>query len=349
MPIAIDIGTRAMHLVQGTARKNQVTVKRAIIEPIPSGLVQDGIIREFGGLELALKNMLKKYSIRDKACSLTINGNHIYMRDLVVPRGKPKVMQDLVTFEVQSSMNTTKDISVSYVLSKQPVADRPEMVNVKAAAIQMEYVNDYYKLLRNCKLKPVALDIHPNAMAKAIAGREINDRPTRDNGSILVIDIGAVTSSAYIFNRGEIIYSRIIPIGGLDIERYVAKRNEKETGDRQILIDRLDLSLDAVRQDVGLADAARPLVTTISDGVQRILQYLGSRLQNDRVALVYLCGQTATYRGLDKTLAETFGMATETIQKISHVTMPPDTPVAAFINAIGALIRLKWKRGDSYV
>jgi len=340
MPIAIDIGTRAMHLVQGTARKNQVTVKRAIIEPMPAGLVQDGIIREFGGLELALKNLLQKYSIRDKACSLTINGNHIYMRDLVVPNGKPKVMQDVVTFEVQSSMNTTKDISVSYVLSKQPVPDRPEMVNVKAGAIQMEYVNDYHKLLRNCKLKPVALDIHPNAMTKAIAGREINDRPTRDNGSILVIDIGAVTSSAYIFNKGEIIYSRIIPIGGLDIERYVAQRNEKETGDRQILIDRLDLSLDAVRQDIGLADAARPLVTTVNDGVQRILQYISSRLQNERVNVIYLGGRTATFAGLDRTLAETFGIATETIQKLSQVTMPPNVPVAPFLNAIGALIRL---------
>ena len=45
MPIAIDVGTRALHLVQGTVRKKQVTIKKAVIEPLQSGMVQDGIIR----------------------------------------------------------------------------------------------------------------------------------------------------------------------------------------------------------------------------------------------------------------------------------------------------------------
>jgi type IV pilus assembly protein PilM len=339
MSIAIDVGTRALHLVQGSVRKNQVSVRRALIEPIPSGLIQDGMIREFGGMEMALKNMLQKYQIRDKSCSLTINGNHIYTRDLVIPRGKPKVMQDVVSFEVQSSMNTTKDLAVEYVVSKQPVLEQPEMVIVRASAMQVEVVNDFHKLLKNCRLSPVALDIHPNAMGKIMTDREVNDRPVLHNGSILILDMGAVTTSAYIVNKGEFIYSRIIPIGGMDIERYITQRNEKETGENQVLIDRLDLSLDSIRKDEGLADATRPLVTTVNEGVQRMLQYLSSRLQNEPVSMIYLCGRTATYSGLDKTLAETFGIATETIQKLSEVQMPSGVPLAPYINAIGALIR----------
>ncbi|NLM78589.1 MAG: pilus assembly protein PilM [Ruminococcaceae bacterium] len=340
MSIAIDIGTKAMHLVQGAVhKKNQVTIKRAVIEPLPSGMVQDGIIREFGGLEMTVKNMLQKYSIKDKNCSLTINGNHIYSRDVVIPRGKPAVMKDVATFEVMSSMNTTKDMSVEYVVSKQPVPDRPEMVNVRASAMQLDYVNDYHKLLKNCKLRAEALDIHANAITKSIAGREINGRPIRDNESVLVLDLGAVTSSAYIFNKGEIIYSRIIPVGGLDIERFIAQRNEKESGERQLLLDQLDLSLNTLRQDPGLADVVRLLVSTVNEGVQRILQYLASRLQDARVSTVYLCGRTATYKGIDRTLAETFNLQTETIQQLSQVILPEGVPVAPYINAIGALIR----------
>ena len=340
MPIAIDVGTRALHLVQGTVRKKQVTIKKAIIEPLQSGMIQDGIIREFAGLEITLRNMLQKHGINEKSCILTINGNHIYSRDIVVPRGKPKIMQDVVSFEMQSSLNSSKEMSIEYVLSKKPVPDRSDMVNVRASAIQIEYINDYHKLLKNCRLKPVALDIHANSLVKAIANREINDRPIRDDSSIMLLDIGGVTSSAYIFSKGEIIYSRIIPIGGIDIERYILKNNEKESPERQILIDRLDLSLDAVRRDAGLADAARPLVTTVSDGVQRIMQYLSSRLQNDRVSTIYLFGRTAVFTGFDRTLAETFNLTTEIVKKISQVTMPPDTPIAPYINAIGALIRL---------
>ncbi|MBP8988748.1 MAG: pilus assembly protein PilM [Clostridia bacterium] len=340
MPLAIDIGTKAMHLVQGTARGKQVNVKKAFIEPLLSGLIQDGIIREFGGMELALKNLLQKYNIRDKYCSLTINGNHIYTRDIVIPKGKPEVMRDVVTFEISSSMNELKELAVEYVVSRKPVEGKPEMVNVRASAMQVAYVNDYYKLLKNCKLTPVALDIHPNAMTKAISGREINDRLPKENESFLVLDIGAVTSSAYIFNRGEIIYSRIIPIGGLDIERYVAHRNEKESNGQQIQLDQLDLGLDAIRKDAGLADAVRPMITTVNDGVQRILQYLSGRLQGERVTTVYLCGRTALFQGLDQTLSETLNIGTETLQKLSQVTLPAGVPIAPYINVIGALIRL---------
>ena len=83
MSIAIDIGTRTIHLVQGKVNKQSISIKQAINEPIPSGLMQDGIIREFGGLEMALRNMLTKYHVGDKACQLTTNGNHIYGLSLI--------------------------------------------------------------------------------------------------------------------------------------------------------------------------------------------------------------------------------------------------------------------------
>ena len=340
MSIAIDIGTRAMHLVEGKARGNRVDIKRAIIEPLASGLVQDGIIREMGGMEVAFRNMLKKHGIFDRSCILTINGNHIYTRELVVPRGKPKVMHDVVAFEVQSSMGANKEMATEFIVSKQPVLDRTDVVNVRASAVQLEIINDYHKLLKNCHVVPVALDIHANAMAKALVGREINGKPMKDGLATLVLDIGGVTSSAYIFRNGEVIYSRIIPIGGLEIERYIQQFNEKQTGGQQIMIEKVDLSLDSVRKNTELADAVRPIVSTINDGIQRLIQYMGSRMQNERVNQIYLCGRTATFSGLDRTLSDTFGIQTETIIKISQVNLPANISVAPFVNAIGALIRL---------
>ena len=340
MPISIDVGTRALHLVEGKVKGNRVDIRKAVIEPIATGLIQDGIIREMSGVEVALRNLLKKNGISDHSCYLTINGNHIYTRELTVPRNKPKVMHDVVFFEVQSSMGANKEVAVEFVASKQAVQDRPDLISVKASAIQIDVVNDYHKLLRNCHLAPSGLDIHANAMVKALAGREINGKQLKEGIATLILDIGGVTSSAYIYRNGEVIYSRIIPIGGLEIERYVLQHNEKQTGEQQLLIDKIDLSLDSIRKNSDLADAVRPIVTTINDGVQRLLQYMGSRMQNERISQIYLCGRTAIFSGLDRTLSETFGVQTETISKMSHVTLPANISIAPFVNSIGALIRL---------
>ena len=341
MPIAIDFGTRTLHLVQGQASKTSVNIRQAFMDQLPSGVVQDGIIREFGGLEMALKSMLAKYRIGDHACIATINGSHIYTRELDVPNAKGKLLNDVVSVEVQSSMSATKEIAVEYTLSKQKVPDKPDMIHVRASAMQVEYINDYFKLLRNCGLKPVALDIHPNAICKVLANASINERPLREGASTMFLDLGAVTSTAYIITNGEITYTRIIPSGGIDIERYVVTHNSDAIGDDVINIDKLDLSLQNLRNDEPLGNAVRPLVTTVNDGIQRIQQFLSGRLQNGRVDMIYLYGRTATYINMEKTLSEAFGVPTETIRTISKVNMPPKIPIAPFVNAIGAMIRME--------
>ena len=149
MSIAIDFGTRALHLVQGQASKTSVNIRQGFIDQLPSGLMQDGIIREFGGVEMALKTMLAKYHISDRNCIATINGSHIYTRELDVPNAKGKVLDDVVSFEVQSSMSTNKEIGVEYTITKQKIPDKPDLIRVRASAMQVDYINDYNKLLRN--------------------------------------------------------------------------------------------------------------------------------------------------------------------------------------------------------
>lgn len=339
MPIAIDIGTKALHLVQGQASRNAVTIRQAFIEPTPSGLVQDGIIREFGGLEMAFKTMLAKHRIHERNCILTVNGSQIYNRELDVPNSKPKVLDDIVAFEVQSSMSATKEVAVEYTVSKQRVPDKPDLLHIRASAMQMDYINDYNKLLRNCGLTPIALDIHPNALCKLLLNTQVNDKPQHEGTSVMYLDMGAVTTTAYIITNGEITYTRIIPSGGLDIERYVSSHNTDAPVETQINIDKLDLSLPSLRNDEALGNAVRPLVSTVNDGIQRIQQFLSGRMLNGRVEMVYLYGRTSTYIGFEKTLGEAFGIPTETIRKIGKVNMPANQPIAPYVNALGAMIR----------
>ncbi len=339
MPIAIDFGTRSMHLVQGRAGKTSVSIQQAFIEPLPSGLIQDGIIREFGGLEMALRNMLSKYKIRDKQAIITINSSQVYTREFDVPHAKGKVLDDVVRFEVESSMSNDKEIAVEFVASKQNNQKDENMIHVRASAMQMQYINDYNKLLKNCGLTPVAMDIHSNAVCKLIDKSEINARPVREGTSIMLIDMGAVTTTAYIITDGEITYSRIIPSGGIDIERYVYNHNNDAEGKDQIDISTLDLSLASLRNDESLANAVRPLVTAVNDGIQRIQQFIAGRLQNGKVGMIYLYGRTSIYNNYEKTLNEAFGVQTEVIRSIGKVNMPRDIIIAPYINAIGALIR----------
>ncbi len=341
MPIAIDFGTKAIHLVQGQANKKSVNIRQCYYEPIRSGLVQDGIIREFGGLEMVLRNFLAKTRINDRNCIVTVNGSHIYTRELSVPDSKPKVRDDVVTFEVSSTMAAEKEVGVEYTLLKKRENDQDNMIRVRASAMQKEYIDDYYKLLKSCGLNPYALDLHPNALVKIIQDAQINGRSVNSNTSVMFLDIGNVTTTAYIVTNGEITYSRIMPMGGIDIDRYVSSANlSDESGENQINIQDLDLSLASLRSNEALANAVRPLVTTLNDGIQRIQQFLSGRLQNGKVETIFLFGQTALFKNFEKTLGEAFSIQTELIRTISKVNMPNGIEIAPYINAIGSMLRI---------
>jgi len=338
MPVAIDIGTRNLHLVTGRVTGDRITLDKMVIDTIPSGLVQDGVIREFTGLETALKNTLAQHKIKDKNCIITINGTHIYTREADIPKSAPKVMANVVNFEVQNAMNASKDITVEYIVTKQTNPDNPNLVHVRASAIQTEHILDYGKLLNSVKLKPVAMDIHPNAITKLMLNRDINDMPN-NNSNIMLIDIGCVTSTAYMLSNGEIAYTRIIPVGAIDVERYVIHHNNSVKPGDHISLDGINLSLENLRADPALGDAVRPLVLSLSDGVNRIQQFMAGRLQGQPLDKIFIYGRGSMFAGFEETLSESMRIKVEKVTKLAKINVADNTSIAPFLNAIGALIR----------
>lgn len=337
--IACDFGTRNLHLVSGTVSGKQITIDRLFIEAIPTGLVQDGVIREFAGLETTMKNILSRLRIKNRSWIVTINGTHIYSRELDVPKAVPKILSDIVSFEVRNAMTSNKDICVEYVASKLENAANQNSIHVRASAIQSEYIFSYAKLLSSLKLKPVAMDIHPNAIMKLMNGRQINDH-VEDEFPVMLIDIGCVTSTAYVLSKGEILYSRIIPVGAIDIERYCLNFNSNEKPENHIALENINLSLNQLRINSSLGDAVRPLVLSITDGVNRIQQYLSGRLQGGKLNRIYMYGLGSTFEGFEETLTESLSIQVEKINKLSNVSIPQGQSPAPYLNAIGALIRL---------
>lgn len=340
MSIAIDFGTRNIHLVVGQTTGKKLRIDRMIIEPVPGGIMQDGIIREFNELEIALKNILDTHKVRHGECIVTINGNHVYTRELDVPKATPKVLENVVAFEVRNAMNTSNDVCVEYVEYKQSNQDKPNMLRVRASAILTEYVLDYGKLLRNLKLKPTAMDIHPNAITKLFTDRNIND--TSEQGrNIMLIDIGGVTSTTYVIGNGEIIYTRIIPVGAIDIERFCLNASSGEKPESPITLDQVDLSLNYLRMNQPLGDAVRPLVLALTDGVNRIQQFISGRMSGNKIEKIYIYGRGSMFPGFEETLSQSINLKVERVRKLSDVYLPANSEPAPFLNAIGALIRLK--------
>ena len=342
MILSIDIGTRNLHIVEGKVNGRTVDIVRAAVEPISQGSVSDGIIKDHAGLEVALRSALAKRGFSSGGNTvLTTNGSHAFVKELEVPILKPKETTDIINFEVLQTVGSGKDMVVEYVkIGESTTPEGGKTARIRAMALQKDIVADYYQMLKNTKLTPLALDIHQNAVVKLFSGGTVNDRPI-EGRSILLVDIGAASTCIYIFTNGELVYNRLLPSGSFEIERYAnQKKVSLESEGKPVSFD-LDLSLDAIRADSLLADAVRPFFNSLSDGIQRIVQYHKGRVDDFVVEDVFLFGGAASYTGFAETLGSLLTQETQTIQKMDRIHAPADIRIADYINACGAMIRLE--------
>lgn len=342
MILSIDIGSRNLHILEGKVSNHVVEFGRTAVEPVANGSVVDGIVRDHAGLEVAFRSALAKKGIRGGKVVLTTNSSHVFQKDLEVPVAKPKDVADMVRFEVLQSVGSGKDMVVEFVTAgetKNP--EGTKLTRIRAAALQKEFISEYYEILKNLKLTPVALDIHLNAISKLFKGAAVNGRPLAGR-SILLVDLGASTSGVYILTDGEIVYSRMLPTGDKDLESVVKQRmNVTEAQGALASAVEADFSLEALRGDAALADAVRPYFNAVSDGIQRIIQYHKGRFDNFLLEDVFLFGGAAKYKGVDATLANMLGQGVETIQTVDRIKAPAGVHISDFINAAGAMIRLE--------
>ncbi len=340
MILAIDLGTRNLHLVEGNATGHGVEIRRAAVEPVTPGCLSDALIKDHVGLEVALRSALAKNGFKSSSVAITVNSTHVFQKDLDVPPGKPKDVANMVRFEVLQSMGSGKDMVVEFVRTGETVnPEGTKLLRIRAAALLKDVITDYHNVLRSVKLSPVAFDIHQNAISKLFKGATVNGRRMAGRSSILV-DLGATTTSVYILNDGEIVYNRLLPIGDQEIDRFLAQRRAAEEGAGRTAPEP-DFTVDALRADAELADAVRPYFNAVSDGITRIIQYQKGRVDAFVAEDVLLFGGAAKYTGIDTTLANILGQSVEVISAVDRIKAPPKTRISDYINAAGAMLRLE--------
>jgi type IV pilus assembly protein PilM len=341
MILSIDIGTRNLHIVEGKVNGRTVDIVRAAVEPISQGAIADGIIKDHAGLEVALRSALARRGFTGGNTVLTTNGSHAFVKELEVPILKPKETTSVINFEVLQSVGSGKDMVVEYVkIGESTTPEGGRVARIRAMALQKDVVADYYQMLRNTKLTPLAMDIHQNAIVKLFSGGTINGRPI-EGRSILLVDIGAASTCVYILTNGELVYNRLLPLGSIDFERYSLQKKIAAESEGKTYSPDLDLTLENVRADPLLADAVRPFFNTLSDSIQRIVQYHKGRVENFIVDDIFLFGGAASYQGFSETLGSILTLEVQTIQKMDRIHAPADIRIADYINACGAMIRLE--------
>lgn len=239
--IGIDIGSQQIKIAELRPGKTGLTITALGIGPTPVGVIQNNIITDPAAMGTAIKQLMRESGIKEKRAVGCITGqNAVVIRIIEVPRMTDAELKETMKWEVERHVPFAPSETV---LDYQPLVPRtPEAaggpnMEVLLAVAQQDAVSNYIDTLFAAGLDPVAIDIEPLAISRAVLdladGRPVarpqapvGEPAFADGGfeeTVAIVNIGAANTDIAIFQGGQLTFPRSLPLAGDSLTRAIAE------------------------------------------------------------------------------------------------------------------------------
>lgn len=246
MPIAIDFGVASLKLIQISAGDAPALVAAACL-PTPQDFLNDANKR----LEFqfkALPRLVKSVGFKGKRAVCAIPAAQTFCKHMQFPRTENVDLSDLVRQAVPALLNCVPEALVFRhvaVPGATPVGQvggsnavpgaGPGSLGPSAAsgspkqeviclAASRQFVGQIMGAIRDAKLEPVGM--HPECFATVKAFETIHRRQSDAGLATLYLDVSYGSTKAWISHGNDLVFAKIIAVGGRDLDLAVARSIE---------------------------------------------------------------------------------------------------------------------------
>ena len=347
--LSFDFGGKYVHIAEGVDRGRHIEIMRLENEPIPSNAVVDGRLEDANVLKTFLSDLIRQKNIGTKQVVITIQGASVIMREALLPVLSGQQLDQAVRYEMEQYLPAqVGNYITEYRILEQVTEENVKKYRIRIAALPKDIAEAYYKLLGEIRLKPVALDIHPNAVSKLFSKEtDINGIYSIENKAAAIIDIGYRTISVNIFNKGILEYNRLLVYGSRDLDTSIAAYFNTGLDVAEIKkTQELNLNNHQIEEenDLSVFKSVRPVLAQWLSEIQKVLQYYNNRNPNNRVDTLFLYGGGSGLKGLDRYIRQEMNLRqVERITGLNCIKLVRNAEkcdITEFLNAIGAIRRL---------
>lgn len=336
--LSLDIGNKNLHLVEAQVKGNAVKIITSANVELPKGTIADGLIANKEALAIPVQEAIAKSGASAKEVVVTINTNSLIIREFEVPTGVAKELEGMINHEIRQYFGISDTDLVEYrKLSEFEVHDNKK-VKVRVAVMNREIAYGCYNLLVNLKLKPVALDIHPNAISKIITSQSTINEESLVGKNFILLDIGYSGTMIYVFAEGNLDFFRSVNFGGKSIDSLLA--NILSLSEEESIRKKLEFLSDTqLAEDNKVLAVVRPLYGELLEELRKVIQFW-SRSDAKTLSKIYMTGGGASLAGLSDYLSQGLDLGVHKLLSLNTIELNhKQIDPCFFVNAAGALIR----------
>ena len=295
-------------------------------EPLASGVVVAGELRDPEALGDALKVFFAKNKLPKKGVRLGIASNRIGVRILdIVGVAEEKQLANAVQFRAQEALPIPLDEAVLdfRVLEESVDAEGQPVKRVLLVVAYRELIDRYVSACRKAGLVLEGIDLEAFALLRALGA------PTDRSGSALVaVAIGHDRSTFAVSDGRTCEFTRVVEWGGSALNIALARAfdstpSEVEQIKRELSLDGSSVPEDMTPEQVAVAlDAVRRQIQSFARELVSSLQFYQNQPGSLGIGEIVITGGTAQLPGLAEELERLIGVHVRIGNPLARLKVP---------------------------
>ena len=346
MYLGLDIGRQYVKMVAADKTKNGYKLIDAGSRLIPDpNSAYDPEKIDQSHYVIAVKELFRQQGLNPKKAKVMIsgiNGSSASIKQITTMEMPSDELESAMTFEARKHIpmdGTDAVIEYQILGSNKKEVDK---IDVGLVACTKGVLNNHIDLLKECGLKPGVVDVNPIAMSNAFSF--IKDMP--EDGLVVMLDIGAISSTLVVYGKGEQFFTRDLPIGGHHFVKELSEKKEIGYTEAQDLLFRdgiaaikADTSSENIAE-VGIAE--RTVYDNLVEDMRRSLRFYAKQTGQSFFLKIFLTGGAAATPGLTATVNEKLNIECAVFDPFDSVDGAGDISISnpsQYTTALGLGIR----------
>ena len=232
-PIGVDFGTDTLRLAQVELVNGEFRLVAAASADVPPHVRHE----PSGRLEFfaqTTRELLATGGFRGRKAILALPAASMFIQHLRMAKMDEGEIKKALPFEAAGKLPIDPSFALlRHVVAGEVYQEQEQKNEVVLMAASRELVNQLLGTAARAKLDVVGMNVEPKALVDCFT--HIYRRKTDAEQTSCFVDIGAAASRAVIARGTQILFARVIPVGGDHFSRAVATAMKISTEDAKVL------------------------------------------------------------------------------------------------------------------
>lgn len=316
---SLNIGAGSVKAVTINIGRDRPKITNMGIAPIPSGVFEEGFIKDTNLVASAITEALLQGGIKDKNIITALSGDNIISRELEMPIMSSEELQEALMWEADEFLPFSVDeANLDHVV----LEEKGEQVSVLLVAANKELVENFIEPIKKAKLKPKSLNIEPFALHALLKNHK------NSNGkNLAMIDIGSSHTVILLLKGERVELIRTLPIGGQDFTQALEETFELSTEraeEIKIQLAMVDENQDLTEEGISYESIRNVLLQQslhLLDEISRSFNYFQVQQRGENLQQIYLSGGGSLLNGLIDSLYTELEVPVEILDPLEDIEL----------------------------